>query len=144
MEAKRIKNEADYEAALEKVALLMSAKAGTPEGDALDLWSFLVEDYEKRAYPIGMPDPVEAIRFRMEQQELKPADLEPFIGNKSKVSEVLGRKRPLSLTMIRRLHEGLGIPAEVLLRKPGGMPSSKYKGVTWRAEPASLPVLQTP
>jgi len=130
MDPKIIKNEAEYEAALEKVAALMSAKAGTKQAESLDLWSFLVEDYEKRTYPIGLPDPVEAIRFRMEQQALKPADLEPFLGGKSKVSEVLGRKRPLSLTMIRKLHAGLGIPAEVLLQKTGVAASSGRKGVS--------------
>lgn len=119
MDPKIIENEAEYEAALEKVAALMPARAGTPEADALRLWSFLVEDYENRTYSIDLPDPIEAIRFRMEQQGLKPSDLEPYIGNKSKVSEVLNRKRPLSLSMIRKLHEGLGIPAEVLLQEPG-------------------------
>lgn len=116
MEPKRIKTEADYEAALEVVASLMKARAGTPEADALDLWTFLVEEYEERAHPIEPPDPVEAIRFRMEQQGLTPADLEPFIGSKSKVSEVLNRKRSLSLSMVRKLHDGLGISAEVLIK----------------------------
>ncbi len=119
MEAKIIKNNAEYEAALAKVARLMPAKPGTPQSEALELWSFLVEDYEKRVYPVGLPDPIDAIRFRMEQAGLKARDLEPYLGGKSKVSEVLNRKRTLSLTMIRKLHEGLGIPAEVLLRKPG-------------------------
>ncbi len=119
MEAKIIKNDAEHEAALEMVAGLMSAKPGTPQAEALELWSFLVKDYEKRVYPIGLPDPIDAIRFRMEQAGLKACDLELYLGGKSKVSEVLNRKRTLSLTMIRKLHEGLGIPAEVLLRKPG-------------------------
>jgi HTH-type transcriptional regulator/antitoxin HigA len=128
MDPKIIRNEAEYEAALDKVAGLMRAKAGTKQGEALDLWSFLVDDYEKRAYPIGLPDPIEAIRFRMEQQGLKPADLETYLGGKSKVSEVLSRKRTLSLTMIRKLHAGLGIPAEVLLQRPDSAQQVGRKG----------------
>ncbi|MBI1319255.1 MAG: transcriptional regulator [Candidatus Hydrogenedens sp.] len=116
MEPKILKNETEYEAALEQAAALMSARAGTPEADALDLWSFLIEDYESRHHPVGLPEPIEAIRFRMDQQGLRPRDLEAYLGSKSKVSEVLNRKRPLSLAMIRRLHAGLGIPAEVLLQ----------------------------
>ena len=84
-----------------------------------ELLLLLVETYEEAAFPIDLPEPVAAIRFRMEQQELKPKDLVPYIGSKSKVSEVLNGRRPLSLTMIRKLVTGLGIPAEVLLREPG-------------------------
>ena len=135
MYPKILKTEAEYDSALARVAELMSAKLGTPEGDALELWSFLVEDYEDREYPIPLPDPVSAIRFRMEQQGLKYADLIPYIGSKSKVSEVLNGKRPLSLTMIRRLHEGLGIPADVLLQELGANLSDEYKGVKWRLFP---------
>ncbi|MFP4500728.1 MAG: type II toxin-antitoxin system HigA family antitoxin [Candidatus Hydrogenedentota bacterium] len=118
MEAKLIRTEAEYEAALNRVAALMTAESGTSEAEELALWALLVEDYEKREHPIEPPDPIEAIRFRMEQQGLTNQDLVPFIGSRSKVSEVLNGKRPLSLNMIRRLHEGLGIPAEVLLREP--------------------------
>lgn len=115
---KPIKSEADYDAALEQIAVLMDARTGTPEADALDVLATLVEDYENQHYPIGLPDPISAIRFRMEQQELSQRDLIPFIGSRSKVSEVLSGKRSLSLQMIRNLHQGLGISAEVLLQEP--------------------------
>ena len=114
-----IKSEADYDAALEQIAVLMDASPGTPEADALDVLATLVENYENQHYPIGLPDPISAIRFRMEQQELSQGDLIPFIGSRSKVSEVLSGKRSLSLQMIRNLHQGLGISAEVLLQESG-------------------------
>jgi HTH-type transcriptional regulator / antitoxin HigA len=115
MKPKILRTEEEYREALARVEGLMEAEPGTPEGEELELWSMLVEDYEERHYPIPMPDPISAIRFRMEQAGLKDADMIPCLGTKSKVSEVLNGKRPLSLTMIRKLHEGLGIPAEVLL-----------------------------
>lgn len=115
MEPKILKTEAEYEAALMQVQKLMNAKPGTPKSDRFDLWAKLVEDYENAHYPIEPPDPIDAILFRMEQQGLKPKDLEPYLGNKSKVSEVLSRKRRLTLSMIRKLHRGLGISAETLL-----------------------------
>jgi len=115
MEPKIIKTEADYESALIKVEGLMSAKEGTPEADELELWSLIVEEYEDRVYPIDPPDPIDAIKFRMDQMGLTPSDLTKYLGSKSRVSEVLNRKRPLSLAMIRKLHEGLGIPADVLI-----------------------------
>ena len=117
MEAKVIKAEAEYEAALKIVERYMDAQEGTPEADALELWSVLVEEYEKRAYPIDMPDPIAAIRFRMEQEGLEASDMQAYLGSKSKVSEVLSGKRPLSLSMIRKLERGLGIPAHVLIRE---------------------------
>jgi len=135
MEPKVIKTDKEYEAALARIDTLMAAKPNTPEGDALELWTFLVEEYEKRQWPIPLPDPISAIRFRMEQGGLKNEDLIPYLGTKGKVSEVLSGKRTLSLTMIRRLHEGLGIPAEVLLQQPGAHLSEKYKGVNWRLYP---------
>jgi len=119
MKPKVIKTEADYEAAMARVEEIFDAKPRTAKGDELELLLLLVEKYEEKAYPIGLPDPITAIRFRMEQQKLKPKDLVPFIGSKSKVSEVLSGQRELSLTMIRRLVTGLGIPAEVLLQEPG-------------------------
>lgn len=119
MKAKLIKNEADYEAALARIGTIFDAKPGTPDGDELDLLVTLVELYEGKAFPIGLPSPVEAIKFRMEQQGLKPKDLIPYLGSAPKVSEVLAGKRPLSLTMIRKLANGLGIPAEVLLQEEG-------------------------
>ena len=119
MKPKVIKNEAEYEAALAYVAELMDAAPGSPEEQDLELFALLVEQYEREHYPIALPDPVEAILFRMEQGGLTRKDLVPYIGSPGKVSEVLNRKRLLSLTMIRALHAGLGIPAEVLLQQPG-------------------------
>jgi len=118
MEPKVIHTEAEYRAALARVEELMDAEPGTPEGEELNLLGLLVEQYEDETFPIGLPDPIEAIRFRMEQAGLQQKDLVPYIGSPSKVSEVLSGKRRLSLAMIRRLHKGLGIPAEVLLREP--------------------------
>ena len=119
MEIKPIKTKADYRAALKKIETLMTARANTPEGDRLDLLVTLVEAYEKKHYPLDLPDPVEAIKFRMEQMTLAPKDLVPMIGQINRVYEVLNRKRPLTLAMIRRLHRKLGIPAESLIKEPG-------------------------
>ena len=115
-EIKPIRTEADYEAALTEVERLWGAKAGTPKGDRLDVLATLIEVYEERRYPIDPPDPIEAIKFRMEQQGLTRRDLEAMIGTRTRIAEVLTRKRALSIAMIRRLHEKLGIPAEVLIR----------------------------
>ena len=122
IQPKIIKTEAGYEAALARVDVLFEARSGTPRGDELELWLLLIEQYESVAYPLNLPDPVTAIRFRMEQQALKPKDLIPYIGSKSKVSEVLSGQRSLSLSMIRKLVT-LGIPAEVLLQETGAMHS---------------------
>jgi HTH-type transcriptional regulator / antitoxin HigA len=119
MKPKLIKTEEDYEAAMAYLEDLMDAEPGSPEAEELELFSVLIELYEKQNFPIELPDPIEAIKFRMEQQRLTRRDLELFIGSQSKVSEILNRKRPLSLSMIRALHTGLGIPAEVLLQEPG-------------------------
>lgn len=113
-----IKTKAQYQRALARVEKLFTAKPGTKAGDELELWLLLVETYEKDKFPIDLPDPIEAIRFRMEQGNLKPKDLVPVLGSKSKVSEVLRGKRGLSLTMIRKLVTQLGIPAAVLLQEP--------------------------
>jgi len=113
---KPIRTEANYEAALTEVERLWGAKGGTPEGDRLDVLATLIDAYEARHYPMDPPDPIEAILFRMEQQGLTRKDLEPLIGGRGRVAEVLNRKRGLSLEMIRRLHERLGISAEVLIR----------------------------
>lgn len=118
MNPKVIKNNREYEAALSRIDVLMDARKGSPEEDELELWSILVERYEDNHQPIDPPDPIEAIKFRMDQEGLKPADLTRYIPSKSKISEVLSRKRPLSLSMIRSLHQGLGIPAEILVREP--------------------------
>jgi HTH-type transcriptional regulator/antitoxin HigA len=113
---KPIRSEADYEAALEEIERLWGAKVGTPEGDRLDVLSTLVDAYETEHDPIDPPDPIAAIRFRMEQQGLTRKDLERILGSRVRVSEILNRKRGLSIAMIRRLHEALGIPADVLIR----------------------------
>jgi HTH-type transcriptional regulator/antitoxin HigA len=128
MQPKLLKTEADYEAALAYVETLMDAAPGSPEEEALEVFALLIDTYEQAHHPIDLPDPVEAIKFRMEQQGLRQKDMVPYLGSQSKVSEVLSRKRPLSLTMIRALHEGLGIPAEVLLQEPGQeIPERRYK-----------------
>ena len=119
MRPRIIKTEEDYDAALARIDELMDAKSGTSEGDELDLLSHLVELYEETAHAIGLPTPIEAIRFRMEQQGLRQKDLCSCIGSSGKVSEVLSGKRTLSKSMITKLHEGLGIPLEVLLQAPG-------------------------
>lgn len=116
MEIRPIKTEADYEATLKEIEGLMSAVPGSPEGDRLDVLVTLVEAYERRHYPIDFPDPVEAIKFRMEQQGLSVDDLVPVIGRKNRVYEILARKRPLTLRMIEGLHETFSIPAESLLK----------------------------
>ncbi len=119
MKPKVIKTRADYQAALAHLETLMDAQPGTRQEEELELFAVLLDSYEREHFPIGLPDPVEAIKFRMEQQGLTRKDLEPFIGSQSKVSEVLNRKRPLSVAMIRALHAGLDIPSEVLLQAPG-------------------------
>lgn len=115
MKAKILKTEADYQAALARVESLMGATPGSAKEEELDLWSLLVERYEQGHFPIDLPDPVEAIKFRMEQEGLTPRDLEPYIGQSGRVSEVLNRRRPLSLRMVKRLHDGLNIPYESLM-----------------------------
>ena len=115
-EIKPIRTEADYEAALAEVERLWGATSGTPRGDRLDVLATLIEAYEERQFPMDPPDPVEAIKFRMESQGLTRKDLEAVIGTRTRIAEVLSRKRALSIAMIRRLHDTLGIPADVLIR----------------------------
>jgi HTH-type transcriptional regulator / antitoxin HigA len=117
MEIKPIRTKADYRAALKEIEALMSARAGSREGERLEVLVTLVEAYENKHYRFEMPDPVEAIKFRMEQSGLAPRDLVPMIGQINRVYEVLNRKRPLTLQMIRRLHRDLGIPAESLIKE---------------------------
>jgi len=119
MDIHPIYTEADYKAALKEISQLMDSdpKLGTPDGDRLDILATLVEAYEAKHYPIDPPDPIEAIKFRMEQQGLSVKDLEPMIGKPNRVYEVLNRKRPLTLPMIRRLHKDLGISAESLINQ---------------------------
>ncbi|MEA1934926.1 MAG: helix-turn-helix domain-containing protein [Thermodesulfobacteriota bacterium] len=116
MEIKPIKTEADYSEALLEVEELMDAKLNTPEGDKLDVLVTLIEAYEEKHHPIYPPDPVEAIIHQMESQELSRKDLEPLIGSRARVSEILNKKRSLSINMIRKLQEGLGISAEILIK----------------------------
>jgi len=116
MEINPIKTDTDYRAALQEIESLMMAEADTPEGDRLDVFVTLVEAYERTHYPIAFPDPVEAIKFRMEQQGLTVEDLIPVIGRKNRVYEILSRKRPLTLRMIEGLHDVFAIPAESLLK----------------------------
>ena len=115
MNIRPIKTEADYEAALERIAELMGAAPDSRDGDELDILATLVEVYEARHFPIEPGDPVDAILFRMEQKGLTRKDLEPLLGSRHRVSEVLNRRRGLSLEMIRRLHEALQIPLENLI-----------------------------
>lgn len=115
-DVKPIRTKKDHEAALAEVERLWGAKSGTPAGDRLDVLATLIEAYEAVHYPMDPPDPIEAIKFRMEQQGLTRRDLEPLIGTRTRVAEVLNRKRSLSIAMIRRLHHALGISAEVLIR----------------------------
>lgn len=115
-EVKPIRGEADYEAALAEVAGLWGAPLGTPRGDRLDVLATLIDAYEAAHHPLDPPDPVEAIKFRMAQQGLTRKDLEAIIGTRTRIAEVLNRKRGLSIAMIRRLHDRLGISAEVLIR----------------------------
>ncbi len=113
---KPIRTKADYERALSEVEHLWGAKIGTLKGDRLDVLATLIDAYEAEHYPMDPPDAVEAIKFRMEQQGLTRKDLEPLIGTRTRVAEVLNRKRSLSIGMIRRLHARLGISAEVLIQ----------------------------
>ena len=117
-----IRSDADHKAALARMDALMDAQPGSPEIDELSVLADLVESFEARHFPIELPTPLEAIRFRMEQAGLEPRDLEPYIGDQGRVTEVLSGKRPLTLPMIRALHKHLGIPAEVLI---GAAPSPR-------------------
>ena len=115
-ELRPIRSEADYAAALEEVERLWGAAAGTPDGDRLDVLATLISAYEAARVPLEPPDPIEAITFRLEQQGLTRKHLEKILGSRTRVAEVLNRKRGLSIAMIRRLHAELGVPAEVLIR----------------------------
>ena len=115
-ELKPIRTSADYDRALAEVARLWGAKSGTPRGDRLDVIATLIDAYEAKHFPMDPPDPIEAIKFRMEQQGLTRRDLEPLIGSRARVAEIMNRRRSLSIDMIRRLHDRLGISAEVLIR----------------------------
>lgn len=113
---KPLRTRRDYEGALKDVERLWGARSGTPEGDRLDVLATLIDAYEAEHYPMDPPDPIEAIKFRMEQQRLTRKDLARILGTRTRVSEILNRRRNLSITMIRQLHEKLGISADVLIR----------------------------
>lgn len=115
MTIKPIRSDADLQAAFHRLETIFQAEEGTPEADEMEVLVTLIEKYEDEHYPVGPADPIEAIKFRMEQQGLTPRDLEPYIGSSGRVSEVLNRKRKLSLRMIKRLHEGLNISYESLM-----------------------------
>ncbi len=114
---KPIKTEADYQAALARMEVLFDAQIGTPESDEADILALLIDDYENKHYPIEAPDPIEAIKIRMEEMNLKQVDLISEIGGKSRVSEILNRKRRLTVDMIRKLSERLNIPSDVLIQE---------------------------
>jgi HTH-type transcriptional regulator/antitoxin HigA len=116
MEIKPIKTKKDYEAALKEIDRLFAAAPGTREGDRLEVLATLVETYEEKHHRIPPPNPIDAIRYYMESRGLSRSDMEPYIGSRARVSEVLNRKRALTMEMIRNLHKGLGIPAEVLIQ----------------------------
>jgi len=116
---KPIRNDDELKAAFQRLEMIFQAEADTPEADEMEVLVTLIEAYENKHYAIAPPDPIEAIKFRMEQQNLNNRDLEAYIGSSGRVSEVLNRKRPLSLRMIKRLHDGLSIPYESLLADVG-------------------------
>jgi HTH-type transcriptional regulator/antitoxin HigA len=118
MDIRPIRTKADYRAAMREISAYFDhePKPGTPDGDRFEILLTLAEAYETRHFPVDLPDPVEAIKFRMEQGDLIPKDLEPMIGRMNRVYEILNRKRPLTLAMIRKRHTGLRIPAESLIK----------------------------
>jgi len=115
MKIKVIKTEEDYQKALKRLEVIFDASDDSPEGDEAEILTILIEKYEDENYPIGPPDPIEAIKFRMDQLDMKKSDLAEIIGYKSRVSEILSKKRKLTLQMIRKLHEKLKIPYETLI-----------------------------
>lgn len=116
MDIKPIRNDKDYKNALERLEEIFDAKPDTPEGDELEILSLLIDKYEKEHFPIEVPDPIEAVKFRMEQLGMEQKDLAKTIGFKSRVSEILNKKRKLTLKMIRKLHEHLNIPTNILIK----------------------------
>lgn len=133
-----IRTKDDYKAALARAEQLMDAEAGTARGDELEHLAMVIEAYEEKHHPIELPDPIAAIQFRMEQEDLSNKDLIPYIGSSAKVSEILSGKRDLTLSMIRALHKHLGIPAEVLIQEPGGTIPDDVEGLDW----SRFPVLE--
>lgn len=129
MSIRPIKTQADHRSALARIAALMDAQPETAEGDELDVLATLVEAYEREHFPIDLPDPVTAIEFRMEQMGINRKDLEPFLGGRNRVSEVLSRKRSLSKTQIRKLHSGLNIPLENLISETTVTGQTRQRGL---------------
>lgn len=117
MNIKPIKTEEDYNLALNRLDELFDSEPGTTAGDELQIWALIIEDYEEQHHPIEPPDPIEAIKFRMDQMGLEQNDLAKILGHKSQASEILSRKRKLNLSMIRKLHKSLGISTEVLVQE---------------------------
>jgi len=124
MDIRPIKTEEDYRKTLREIESLMRAEPGSPDGERLDVLVTLVEAYERQHFPLDLPDPVEAVKFVMDQRGLTVKDLEPLIGHSNRVYEILNHKRPLTLKMIRNLHTELGIPAECLIREPVSKPKA--------------------
>ena len=116
MKIKPIKTEEDYHQAMERLEIIFDSKPGSSEGDELEVLGILIDEFENKNFPIGMPDPIEAIKFRMEQMGYNQTDLANIVGLKSRASEILNRKRKLSLEMIRQLHERMNIPTDVLIQ----------------------------
>lgn len=136
MNVRPVNSDGDYEFALERIETLWEATPGTPEGDELDIFLTLVSVYEEKNHPVPPPTPIESIKFVMEQRELKQSDLVPYIGSRSKVSEILNGKRNLTLSMIRALHIGLSIPAEILIQEGGSFPDDDLN-MEWNKFPIS-------
>jgi len=116
MNIRPIRTHQDYEQALQQIEALFGAQPNTPEGDSLDILTTLVEVYETQTYPIAPPDPIEAITYHLESRGMTRHDIEPYSGNRARVAEIINKRRPLTLDMSRKLHDGLGIPAEVLIQ----------------------------
>lgn len=114
---KIIKTEAEYEAAMQRLEIIFDSKMNTPEGDELELLSLLIDNYEKEHFPIDLPDPIETIKYRMEQLGYKQKDLAEIIGLKSRVSEILNKKRKLTLEMVRKIHSAMNIPTDMLVKE---------------------------
>ncbi|MCB0104522.1 MAG: hypothetical protein KDE53_01395 [Caldilineaceae bacterium] len=129
MTLRPIRNEEDYETALEEIEALWEAEAGTPEADRLEILVMLVEAYEAEHYPIPDPDPIELILHVMDARSLTRKDLEPYLGSRARVSEILNRRRPLSLEMIRKLQTGLGLPADILVQ-PYALQTTHHQAIT--------------
>jgi HTH-type transcriptional regulator/antitoxin HigA len=116
MKVRPIKTETNYRQALAEIERLFDAKPNTPEGDCLEIWTTLVAAHEEKHFPIPRPDPIEAIRYHLESRSLSERDLEPLIGNRTKVRQILRRERALTFEMVRKLHQGLGLSADLLIR----------------------------